>query len=177
MIKITPYTTNKITNPAGKILFKYPGNTVLDSINVDLWTVILKYYQSNLFFAIGISAKIYSGYRMIKIEDLQMKNFLDLFITFYEACGGIYLLDDINNGKRCEFIYISTSDDNKTMLSLKINSCYIYLPTGYMNHGSFLKLYYWYILKNEEITDIQSISTSPILYANCNALALFMKIS
>lgn len=177
MIKITPYITNKITNPADEILFEYPGNTALDPINVDLWTMILKYYQSSLFFAIGKSVKTYSGYRMVKKEDLQMKDFLKLFITFYETFGGIYLLDDIN-GKSYDLIYISVSNDNRTISPLKINSYAIYPPNDDMNRESFSRLYYWHKSKNKEIVNIQSISINNILYDNKNsdALALFMKI-
>lgn len=97
---IIPQIINKITDPKGNVLFKYPGETLLDQINTDLWSLIIKFYWSNISFALGNRYAKYSEFRIITIEECDKKSFFKSFTGFYNQNKGLYLLSDHSYSSR-----------------------------------------------------------------------------
>ena len=89
-------SVKKISNSDNKIIFEFPSDTLFDSIPIDLWETIIKYYYHYKPFAIG-NNKSYSGYRVIKTKEYKTENFKKLFLENYQNNKGIYALDEIEN--------------------------------------------------------------------------------
>lgn len=111
--------TVKIFNINNKLLIEYPKNTLLDKI-VDVWPIIAKYNNPNLFM-IGKHADKYDGFRLITNEECRTNLFVSLFCANYIEKNGIAVLfdnDDLSDGPR----YIS---NQKSLLLIDIEAIHI----------------------------------------------------
>lgn len=84
-IKIV-YDSNK------KEILKFPVNTILDNVAVDLWSEIIKYMCRHQY-ALGISDCIYSGYRAMSKDEFGHHK--HKFLDYYWTNRGIYVLDKL----------------------------------------------------------------------------------
>lgn len=105
-IRIVPVIFNKIISNEGEVLLEYPVETLLDKINNDLWSVIMKVYWNCFPIAIGFAKKNYDGFRQIKQNDYGTINFSRSFAKYYHINKGLYNLDaSIKSGSK---IYLCT---------------------------------------------------------------------
>lgn len=130
-LTITQKHTNVIKDSKGNKLYKFPCNTLLDDILIDLWSEIIKYMYYHQY-ALGIHNKTHIGYRkMTKDEfDSHKVNFLN----YYWMNKGIYSLDDLGSSEN-KFLTVdghyikfnsyvisfsSISKNNKTLIKSKM---------------------------------------------------------
>lgn len=77
-MKIT--LTYNIEDANGKVLFKFPANTVLEKIT-DVWPLIMNYYES--FYPIMIGGQC-GKYRDVTIKEFKTNKFIKLFSDMYQ---------------------------------------------------------------------------------------------
>ena len=76
-MKIT--LTYNIEDANGKVLFKFPANTVLDKIT-DVWPLIMNYYEN--FYPIMIGGQC-GKYRELTTKEFKTDKFIKLFSDMY----------------------------------------------------------------------------------------------
>lgn len=92
MNAITYNTIGNVHDHTGKIIFTFPGNTLLDQILHELWIIIIQYQRSQ--FAIGLYSKEYPGYRLVNSDEIT-DSFMKTLDEYYVSNNGLYLMDDI----------------------------------------------------------------------------------
>jgi len=163
--KITLESINKITDPNGNILLRYPEDCLLKLIYPDIWGAIIKYYISFTLFAIGDIETDFPGYRPVTTKEMKDKIFFQIFSMSYQTCEGIYLLNDV---KSTNTVYICSPA--YCPLTIKHTALYIYKSSG----GKFVKFYY----SGEYmriLADVESISIGKYSYAH-NGVGLYIRI-
>lgn len=93
----------EISDSDGKVLIKYPVNTLLDRIT-DVWPLIIDYYQNFRPFVFGVHSGSYSNYRLITHEECNTKTFVQLLKTHYKKNKGIRSLITEDEYTRREYL-------------------------------------------------------------------------
>lgn len=128
-LRIVPLAINRIVDPNNKTIYDYPGNTLLEKINIDLWNIILKDYMNCWPIAVGKISGIYPGFRLITNLDRENKYFMESFDKFIKIYGGLYLLE-INRSNECQYLY---TDSQLWFCPLLINGSFCFLHNEVKN--------------------------------------------
>jgi hypothetical protein len=93
MLTIKSNVIRSIYNHANQKIYEFPGDTLLDNILIDLWSVIIKYTQH--VFALKNLGKVHDDYRVMKLEEFHSHK--DIFFDYIEKNGLVDIFGDYYN--------------------------------------------------------------------------------
>lgn len=148
-----PILEYNIKDADDKIIFSFPLNTLLEKI-IDVWPLIMSYYQNYYPFAL----EIYDGnYRLLTHEEFSTESCLKLFAFSYSKKR----IQIINGKIGCTVIGI-----NNFALLIKGKPNYIYLDRDHQKIGIYSGSYHSKLCKITEHINKLYICTTKFSHNN-----------